>query len=138
MQSLSSSRPCTAHFYRWKSLACPAPLPTGKNTEIFYSVLFKNCNFSTSFLPFPCAARAACSVTVRATSWAVPAPVCVHSCSACHNWAPQELPPLPPKGLPGSVLLTPVRAVRTLKHTISVVCFLSLVALLFLLTNITR
>lgn len=96
---------CT--LYRWKSLASPALLLIGKTTKAFYSVLFKNCCFSANFLPFPMQHVFVCRVWL----WGPKAgqSQLLGACRAAllvGTGALQELLPLLPKELPGSVLLT--------------------------------
>lgn len=136
MQSLSSSRPCTAHFSGGNLLLLLLHCLLAKPQKYFILYYLKTAPFLPVSYPFWCSTW--CLQHVRAKSWAVPAPVCVQSSLLVGTGTLQELLPLPPKGLPGSVSLTPGRAVRTLKNTISLFGFLSLVTLFSLLTNITR
>lgn len=74
MQSLSSSRPCTSHFTGGNLLLVLLRCLLAKTRKYFILYYLKTVTFLAISYPFPVQC-----VSVRAKSWAVPAPVCVHS-----------------------------------------------------------
>lgn len=138
MQSLSSSRPCTAHFTGGNLLLVLLRCLLAKTHKYFILYYLKTVTFLVFLTLSLCSTCCLQHVSVRAKSWAVPAPVCVLRSLL---W---EL------GTPGAAsstaqraswfcLTDPSKSSQNTKNTVSVFgFFLNLVTLFFLLTNVTR
>lgn len=75
MQSLSSSRPCTAHFSGGNLLLLLLHCLLAKPQKYFILYYLKTAPFLPVSYPFLCSTWCLQRVTARAKSWAAPAPV---------------------------------------------------------------
>lgn len=119
MQSLSSSRPCTAHFTGGNLLFVLLCCLLAKTRKYFILYYLKTATSVRISSPFPVQHVLLAVCDCKGQKLGSPSPCVCAQCSACRNGALQEPLPLLPKGLPASGSLTPVTAGRTLKNTIS-------------------